>query len=101
VNSEQALWQYFCDVSEAVDSANQRSQNQPYASGQFIIVAQAGDIELTVSNVAEEDAILIAAELRAGGVNVNVRNTLICPNCQQRVARQSYCTFCRSKLPSQ
>ncbi|MEM6430524.1 MAG: hypothetical protein AAF708_14885 [Deinococcota bacterium] len=100
MDSEQALWQYFCDVSEAVDSANQQRQHQPYASGQFIVVAQAGDIELTVSNVTEEDAILIAAELRMGGVNVTVRDTVICPRCEQRVAKQSYCTSCRSKLPS-
>ncbi|MEM7736518.1 MAG: hypothetical protein AAF267_12080 [Deinococcota bacterium] len=100
VDSEQALWQYFCDVSEAVDDANERGKGQPYASGQFMIVAQAGDIELTVNNVTEEDAILIAAELRTGGVNVSVRDTVICPTCQQRVAKQSYCTSCRSKLPS-
>jgi hypothetical protein len=63
-----------------------------------MIVAQAGDIELTVSNISEEDAILIASELRVGGVTVNVRDTVICPHCAKRVPKQAYCSHCRGKL---
>lgn len=100
MNSEQALWQYFREVSAAVDAANEGDANQPYAIGYFMIVAQAGDIELTVSNISEEDAILIASELRAGGVKVNVRDTVICPHCAKRVPKQAYCSHCRGKLNS-
>lgn len=100
MNNEQALWQYFREVSAAVDAANDGDTHQPYAVGQFMIVAQAGDIELAVSNISEEDAVLIASELRAGGVKVNVRDTVICPHCTQRVPKQAYCSHCRGKLHS-
>ena len=100
MNSEQALWQYFREVRAAVDAANDGDANQPYEIGQFMIVAQAGEIELAVSNISEEDAILIASELRAGGVTVNVRDTVTCSHCGKRVPKQAFCSHCRGKLNS-
>ncbi len=64
-----------------------------------MVVAFADDLELSVTDVSEEDAVLIAAELKEMGVRAVIRNSLICPNCKQCVAEQDYCTNCRNKLP--
>lgn len=94
------LWQYFREVSEAVGAANQGGGKQPYARGLYMVVAVADDIELSVTDVSEEDAVLIAAELRALGVRaVVIRSSLVCPSCGLRVPEQAFCVHCRAKLP--
>ena len=93
------LWQYFRDVSTAVSAANQGDGKQPYRRGSYIISAFEGDLELSVTGVSVEDAVLIAAELKDMGVRAVIRNSVVCPSCEQRVAEQDFCTNCRSKLP--
>lgn len=96
--SERALWQYFKEVREAVERANRGEVNQPYMGGTFMVLAQAKDVELNISDVSEEDAILIASELSELGVKALIRASVICPRCQQRVPQQDYCTSCRARL---
>ncbi len=95
---ERALWRFFEEVREAVGAANGGGGAQPYRSGAFIVSALAGDVELTVSDVSEEDAVLIAAELSSMGVKALVRSSLICHACGKRVPEQAYCTHCRARL---
>ena len=93
------LWEYFRDVSTAVSAANQGNGTQPYTRGNYIVSAFADDLELSVTDVSEEDAVLIAAELKEMGVRAVIRNSIICPSCKERVPEQAYCTNCRNKLP--
>jgi hypothetical protein len=95
---DNALWRYFEEVTTAVQESNRRGQGHPYRRGTFLVMAIAGDVELTVSNVTEEDAILIVAELRQSDIKASYAATVICGQCQQRVAQQSYCSACRAKL---
>ena len=95
---EQALWRFFKEVREAVGAANAGGGAQPYRSGPFIVSALAGDVELTVSDVSEEDAVLIAAELSDMGVKALVRSSTLCHACGKRVPAQGYCTACRARL---
>ncbi len=92
------LWQYFQEIRAAVEAANRGDGNQPYVSGNFMVSALEGDIELTISDISEEDAILIASELKERGVKALIRASLICPHCGRKVPKQSYCTSCRGKL---
>lgn len=96
--SEENLWRYFRELRTAVEQANQGTQTQPYQHGSFIVSAIAGDSELTISDVSEEDGILIAAELQTLGVRAQLQASVCCPHCQQRVPEQSYCISCRGKL---
>ncbi len=96
--NEEALWRYFKEVREAVRVANGGEGAQPYRSGAFIVSALAGDVELTVSDVSEEDAVLIASELGEMGVKALVRATVLCGACGKRVPEQAYCTSCRARL---
>ena len=93
------LWRYFREVSEAVGAANREKGRQPYARGLYMVSAIADDIELSVTDVSEEDAVLIAAELKAMGVRAIIRSSFVCPSCGQRVPEQEYCVHCRAKLP--
>lgn len=93
------LWQYFRDVSTAVSAANEGGGAQPYARGSYMVSAFADDLELSVTDVSEEDAVLIAAELKAMGVRAVIRNSFVCPHCGQRVPEQEFCVNCRKKLP--
>lgn len=97
--SERALWNYFKEVKSAVDAANQGRGNHPYMAGTFLVVALADDIEFTISGVTEEDAVLIASELRDLGVRALIRATTICSVCGERVPQQAHCVKCRAKLP--
>ena len=81
-----------------MNAANQGRSSQPYASGTFVVSALADDIELTISDVSEEDAVLIASELADMGVRSVVRGSVVCPKCQARVPKQAYCVQCREKL---
>jgi hypothetical protein len=63
-----------------------------------MVTARAGEVELTVKDVSEEDAILIAGELADRGVRALVSGSLLCPSCGQRVPDQSYCVRCRAPL---
>lgn len=65
-----------------------------------MVSAFADDIELTVSDISEEDAILIAAELEAMGAHAVIRSSTICPKCGLRVPQQTHCVGCRAKLPT-
>ncbi len=98
MNTEQHLWHYFTQVKTAVDAGNRGSAVQPYVSGTFMVTAVSGEIEFTVSDISEEDAVLIAGELKDMGVRALVRGTLPCPRCGKRVPAQDYCVHCRGKL---
>jgi hypothetical protein len=98
---EAALWHYFTELKQAVDEANAGGGAQPYRRGPFLVTALAGDVELTVSNVSEEDAVLIAAEIRELGVKALLRATRLCPNCGHRVPEQEYCVHCRAKISNE
>jgi rRNA maturation endonuclease Nob1 len=93
------LWQYFREVSTAVSAANQDGGAQPYARGSYMVSAYADDLELSVTDVSEEDAVLIAAELRAMGVRAVIRHSFVCPHCGLRVPKQDFCVNCRKRLP--
>lgn len=93
------LWQYFRDVSTAVSTANQGGGTQPYVRGSYMVSAFADDLELSVTDVSEEDAVLIAAELQAMGVRAVIRHAFVCPHCGLRVPEQDFCVNCRKRLP--
>lgn len=93
------LWRYFRDVSSAVNAANREGSSQPYVRGSFMVSAFADDLELTVTDVSEEDAVLIKAELQEMGVRAVIRRSFVCPHCGLRVPEQDYCVNCRGKLP--
>ncbi len=93
------LWKYFRDVSTAVSAANQSGSAQPYVRGAYMVSAFEGDLELSVTDVSEEDAVLIAAELKAAGVRAVIRNSFVCPYCGLKVPAQDYCVNCRKRLP--
>jgi len=57
------LWRYFREVRAAVERAHRGEGDHPYRRGDFIVHAEADDVVLTVRDVSEEDAILIASEL--------------------------------------
>jgi hypothetical protein len=92
------LWSYFREVRAAVEQANRGDGDQPYRAGDFLVHAEAGDVELTIRDVSEEDAILIAGELRSLGARTAVRALGVCPSCGARVPRQAYCVACRAPL---
>ncbi len=96
--SERELLNYFREVRQAVTQGNRGAAPHPYRRGDFMVCAQAGDIELTVQDISEEDAILIASELKALGAHAIVSGSLLCPRCGERVPAQSYCTNCRARL---
>jgi hypothetical protein len=96
--NEERLWRYFSEVRAAVEAANRGQESQPYRRGTFMVTAVAGDVELTVSDVSEEDAVLIAGELKAMGVKALVSGSVICPACGKRVPEQRYCVQCRARL---
>jgi hypothetical protein len=96
--AERDLWEFFREVQDAVSEGNRGVATQPYRSGTFMVTARAGEVELTVKDVSEEDAILIAGELGERGVRALVSGSVLCPNCGQRVPDQSYCVRCRAPL---
>jgi len=93
-----ALWRYFAEVRAAVDAAHRGEGDHPYRHGTFVVAAVADDIEITVKDVSEEDAILIAADLRALGARVVVRGARTCPACGALVPDQARCVACRAPL---
>lgn len=93
------VWTYFRDVREAVERANDGRGDHPYRSGDFLVHAEVDDVELTVRDVSEEDAILIAGELADLGARTTVRGQRTCPSCGRRVPDQAFCVACRSALP--
>lgn len=93
------LWRYFRDVSTAVNKANRGGGAQPYVRGSYMVSAFADDVELSVTDVSEEDAVLIAAELKEMGVRAVIRHAFVCPHCGLRVPEQDYCVNCRKRLP--
>lgn len=96
--SEAALWRFFVDVRRAVAQSNGGAGPQPYRHGTFLVDACAGEVELTISDVTEEDAVLIAGELTALGIRAVVRGSRICPHCGARVPDQASCVRCRRPL---
>ena len=86
-------------MSTAVGAANSDGSAQPYARGSYMVSAFADDLELSVTDVSEEDAVLIAAELQTMGVRAVIRHSFICPHCGLKVPEQEYCVNCRRKLP--
>lgn len=95
---ETELWQFFREVREAVAKGNSGSSDHPYHPGTFMVTALAGEVELTVKDVTEEDAVLIAGELAGRGVRAMVSGSLNCPTCGHRVPDQDYCVRCRAPL---
>lgn len=100
MSGDNALWQYFQEVNAAVQAANSGKGSQPYVRGTFMVTALADEVELAVKDISEEDAILIAAELKALGANAVVSGSRLCPSCQQRVPATAYCAVCRHKFKS-
>lgn len=98
--SDDALWKYVRELHAAVERGNRGMDPQPYRKGTFLVAARSGDIEVTVKDVAEEDAVLIASELRSYGAHAVIRGSLECPSCGERVPAQRNCTHCRARLPS-
>ena len=98
MDADHPLWTYFRDIRAAVNAANRGRGSQPYRSGTFVVSALADDVELTISDVSEEDAILIASDLEAMGVKSVVRGSVVCPHCKERVPKQVHCVQCREKL---
>jgi hypothetical protein len=92
------LWRYFREVRDAVERANRGDGDQPYRPGDFLVRAEVGEIELTVRDVSEEDAVLIAGELATLGARTAIRALRTCPSCGQRVPAQAYCVHCRAPL---
>ncbi len=100
MSAETELWQYFREVLAAVEAGNQGKAKHPYQQGTFMVSALAGEVEFTVKDISEEDAILIAADLQDMGIRAEMHASLICPACLQRVPKQDYCVQCRAKLPN-
>lgn len=95
---QERLWRFFRELQQAVQAGNSGRAAQPYRSGTFIVTALSGDVELSVSDISEEDAILIAGELKEQGIRVQVSGSVTCPSCGARVPEQDYCVRCRAKL---
>lgn len=96
--NEAALWRFFRDLRSAVARGNHGLERHPYQHGTFLVDACAGDVELTISDVTEEDAVLIAGELTSMGVRAVIRGSLVCPHCGARVPDQASCVRCRRPL---
>lgn len=96
--SEAALVRFFRELRRAVARGNEGLEPQPYRNGTFLVDACAGDVEFTVSDVTEEDAVLIAGELGELGVHAVVRGSRVCPHCGARVPDQTSCIRCRQPL---
>jgi hypothetical protein len=96
--NEASLVRYFRELQRAVARGNDGLEAQPYRHGTFLVDACAGDVELTVSDVTEEDAVLIAGELGELGVHAVVRGSRLCPHCGTRVPEQASCIRCRRPL---
>ncbi len=71
--TEDKLWTYFRELNEAVQAASKGEISQPFRRGQFSVLAMAGEIELALKDISEEDAILIASELKAMGVETRIQ----------------------------
>ena len=95
---ERELWQFFREVRDAVGEGNRGETEQPYRSGTYMVTARAGEVELTVKDISEEDAILVAGELNERGVRAIVNGSILCPHCSERVPDRAFCVRCRSKL---
>ncbi len=98
MSKEDKLWNYFREVNAAVEAAKTGEASLPYQRGTFIVTALSGDIELSVKDIAEEDAILIASELSDLGIRATVQGSSLCPSCGNRVPKQAYCMHCRAPL---
>lgn len=92
------LWPFFRELREAVERGNAGEAEQPFRSGAFLVHAEADEVELTIRDVSEEDAVLIAGELHELGARAVVRAQLICATCGHRVPDQSHCVHCRAPL---
>lgn len=92
------LWHYFRELRDAVERAHAGKAQHPYRSGAFLVHAEADDVELTLRDVSEEDAILVAGELRSLGARTVLRAQIACPSCGHRVPEQTYCVRCRVRL---
>lgn len=92
------LWSFFRELREAVERGNTGDAEQPYAPGDFMVHAEADEVELTVRDISEEDAVLIASELSAAGVRAVMRAQRTCPTCGRRVPDQAHCVHCRAPL---
>ena len=97
--SEAKLWRFFHEVQQAVVEGNEGRGPQPYQRGTFLVSALAGDVELTIQDISEEDAVLIAGELRELGARALVRGSQRCASCGRRVPAQEHCVRCRAPLP--
>jgi hypothetical protein len=67
------LWRYFREVRAAVERAHRGEGDHPYLRGAFVVHAEADEVVLSVRDVSEEDAILIASELADLGARTVVR----------------------------
>lgn len=95
---ERELLRYFREVRAAVEAAHRGEGSHPYRRGTYVVDAVAGDLELTLKDLSEEDAVLVASELRELGARVVLRGTVVCGSCGQRVPDQDHCVACRARL---
>ena len=93
-----ALWTYFEEVQEALDDSNRGRGSHPYRPGSWVVIAVLDGVEAKISGISEEDAVLVAAELRARGARALMRLLIRCPSCLNLVPESVRCAHCRAPL---
>lgn len=95
------LWAFYREVRDAVDAANAGTGPHPYRSGDFMVAAEGDDIEITVRDVSEEDAVLIASELVSLGARARIGERRTCPRCGRRTSEfasaSRVCSTCNAR----
>ena len=88
------LWSWFRELRTSVEAANAGHGEHPFRRGDFEVRAVADEVELTLRDVSEEDAVLIASELRALGATVRLIALATCPRCDGRMPADAPCPAC-------
>ncbi|MEZ4632555.1 MAG: hypothetical protein R2880_17895 [Deinococcales bacterium] len=96
--SEEALKGYVRELYAEISKAHQGKGDLPFRHGSFWVSAISRDMEMDITHVSEEDAIIIVSELQALGIRAVMRAMMNCPNCKKAIPKQDYCLYCRKKL---
>ena len=88
------LWSWFRELRTTVEAANAGHGEHPFRRGDFEVRAVADEVELTLRDVSEEDAVLIASELRTLGATARVIALATCPRCGGRAPAEALCSAC-------
>lgn len=91
------LWSWFRELRTTVEAANAGDGDHPFRRGDFEVHAAADEVELTLRDVSEEDAVLIASELRSLGATARLVALADCPGCGHRGPAESPCPDCASE----